>query len=51
MLLDLEAGRDLETDVILGTAIDEATRVKVEVPTLKFFKTSLDILQWKMYQK
>lgn len=48
MLLDYEAGREMEVDVILDAPVQEAGRVGVEVPTLKVIKTTLDILNWKI---
>lgn len=36
MLLDLEAGRPLELEAILGSVIDQARRRKVETPRLDY---------------
>lgn len=47
MLLDYEAGREMELDVILGAPISAAEAAGVDVPTLKSFKQILDILNWK----
>lgn len=47
MMLDHEAGREMEVEVILGSPIRAAQQAGVDVPILKVMKQTLDILNWK----
>ena len=47
MMLDYEAGREMEVDVIVDAPVREAQRLGISVPTLKFIKTLLDVYNWK----
>ncbi len=46
MMLDHLAGRDMEVDVILGSAIVEAEKAGVQVPTLIMFRRVLDVYNY-----
>lgn len=48
MLLDFLARRELEIEVILGEPIRRAELLSVSVPTLRYLKQFLDVLQWKI---
>lgn len=52
MMLDYEAEREMEVDVILGSPIRQAEAMGIRVPTLSVMKMTLDILNWKrLHQK
>lgn len=51
MLLDYEAGREMEVDVIVDAPVREAQRLGVDTPTLTYIKKTLDVLNWKVKRK
>ncbi|KAL3439901.1 ketopantoate reductase PanE/ApbA C terminal-domain-containing protein [Aspergillus insuetus] len=51
MLLDLEHGRPMEVDVILGNALAKAKGVSVETPVLQVVYNLLVLEEWKIGQR
>ncbi|KAL2836130.1 ketopantoate reductase PanE/ApbA-domain-containing protein [Aspergillus pseudodeflectus] len=51
MLLDLENGRPMEVDVILGNALAKAREVGVETPVLSVVYNLLVLEEWKIGQR
>ncbi|KAJ0415576.1 ketopantoate reductase PanE/ApbA C terminal-domain-containing protein [Aspergillus carlsbadensis] len=51
MLLDLEHGRPMEVDVILGNALAKAREVGVETPVLSVVYNLLVLEEWKVSQR
>jgi 2-dehydropantoate 2-reductase len=51
MLLDLENGRPMEVDVLLGNALAKAKEVGVETPVLQVVYNLLVLEEWKIGQR